>query len=84
VTYRPQTADEPLWLPADEPARPPRTGQDGRFEPSPEDRSAAAEMSARGAFRPPPCYKPFNPRRGKWGRAIENWTAAGRPPVPEP
>ena len=55
MTRRPQSADDPLWdeeQPASEPTRTARTGQGRPFEPSMEDRAAAAAMSAAGLFLP--------------------------------
>jgi hypothetical protein len=82
-------AHDPLYSgladePAGKPAKPARTGQRRPFEPSMEDRARAAEMSAKGLMQPhrSPCKPGFNPRRGRWGEAIENWTEAGNPPVP--
>jgi len=86
MTRQPQSADDPLW--DEEPTRTARTGQGRPFEPSMEDRAAAAAMSAAGLFRPasmlPGCTPGagFRKRRGAWGRAMETWKDAGDPEVP--
>jgi hypothetical protein len=54
-----------------------------RTSPPPAAADSLKEASARGALLPPPTYKRFNPRRGRWGKAIENWKAAGYPEGPE-
>jgi hypothetical protein len=67
----------------------PRPRQEGRFEPSMEDRATAAAMSAAGLFLPasmrPGCTPgaAFRKTRGKWGKALTNWTEAGCPVPPE-
>lgn len=65
--------------------RPTRTSQDEPREVTEEDRSAAAEMSARGSFLPPRTVPKRPP--GRWGRAIKNFSES-RPgenlPGPKP
>jgi hypothetical protein len=81
---RPRSADEPLW---EEPSKAPSRPATGRYEPSTADRSAAAAMSAMGLFRPESGEHVSHPGkgmpRGRWGRAIESWTAAGCPEIPQ-
>jgi hypothetical protein len=75
----PASADEPLWtqgdpIPVTTPAPRPTPDQERRFEPSQADRAAAAEMSARGAFRPPVPTRPVDVRKtGRWGTAVANY-----------
>jgi hypothetical protein len=63
----------------------PQMSQDGPIEPSEADRAWAAEMSEKGLMQPHknPCRPGFNPRRGRWGKAITTWTEAGCPVPPE-
>jgi hypothetical protein len=74
---------------ADEPTRPPTPRQEGRFEPSMEDRAWAAEQSEAGRFRPLGASHPavHYPGKGKplsrWGRAIRNFEL-NRPGEPLP
>ena len=85
MSYRPQTADDPLW-PPDGPSEAPGTRQEGSWGVSEADRAWAAEASERGAFLPtlkvPGLARPTSSkRRGRWGKTSSNPTAAGNPPV---
>jgi hypothetical protein len=57
--------NKPRTTPQDAPGQP--------FVPSTEDRAAAAEMSERGAFKPP-ATRPTDVRKtGRWGRALKTY-----------
>jgi hypothetical protein len=82
----PASADDPLWPPdgPSEVGKAPTPRQEGRFEPSMEDRAWAAEMSAKGLLghHTRPLKAPRIRERGRWGTALKNWKDAGYPEVP--
>lgn len=63
----------------------PQPRQARTFEPSPEDRAWAAEMSEKGLLGPH--VRPNKARRirdrGRWGTALSNWIEASSPVPPE-
>jgi hypothetical protein len=78
VYVPPASADEPLWtagepIPQPQPATPPEPRQERFTGPSDEDRSWAAEASARGSFRPAQTRPTDVRKTGRWGTAVENY-----------